>query len=226
MTDDSADRKRSATGDRDPWVIEAAPLRYVLSVPPGDGGTPRPLLCFLHGYDEAAPVDVVEGVTRHGPLREGSAEAARRDFIVVAPQLPSAGDVWHRYADAVGEIVDGVTAAAGGDPARAYLTGFSYGGNGVFDLALAQPDRWAALWSVDPTRVPRADAGRPVWLSIGNAARYQTDGFVAALGLRSAAERIDGDRLYLDENEDHVGSARRAYRDERIYRWLLTHHLP
>jgi hypothetical protein len=213
-------------GDAGLRTIEASPLRYALSTPLGDAEAPRPLLCFLHGYDEAAPVDVVEGVTRHGPLRPGSAARARSDFIVVAPQLPSAGDVWHRYADAVREIVDGVLELAGGDPARAYLTGFSFGGNGVFDLALAQPDRWAALWAVDPTRVPRADAGRPAWLSIGSAARHQTDGFVAALGLRSAVDRTDGDRLYLDEQQDHVGSATRAYRDERIYRWLLTHHLP
>ena len=213
-------------GDADLVTMEAAPLRYLLSVPTGDAGAPRPLLCFLHGYDEAAPIDIVEGVTRHGPLRPGSAARARSDFIVVAPQLPRAGDVWHRYADAVAEIVDGVMELAGGDPARAYLTGFSYGGNGVFDLALAQPDRWAALWAVDPTRVPRAGVGRPVWLSIGNAARYQTDDFVATLGLRSAADGIEGDRIYLDERQDHVGSATRAYRDERIYRWLLSHHLP
>src|ERR1044072_7021136 len=115
MTDDSADRREAAAGDRDPWVIEASPLRYVLSGPPEDGGPPRPLLCFLHGYDEAAPVDVVGGVTRHGPLRPGSAGRARSAFIVVAPQLPSAGDVWHRYADAVGEIVDGVLETADGD---------------------------------------------------------------------------------------------------------------
>jgi poly(3-hydroxybutyrate) depolymerase len=226
MTDDSADRQKAAAGEREPWVIEASPLSYVLSTPPGDGGPPRPLLCFLHGYDEAAPVDIVEGVTRHGPLRPGSAARTRSDFIVVAPQLPRAGDLWHQYADAVAEIADDVLELAGGDPSRAYLTGFSFGGNGVFDLALAQPDRWAALWAVDPTRVPRADVRRPAWLSIGNAARCQTDGFVAALGLRSAADRIDGDRLYLDEKQDHVGSATRAYRDERIYQWLLTHHLP
>lgn len=213
-------------GDADLMTIDAAPLRYILSVPPEDGGPPRPILCFLHGYDEAAPAEIVEGVTRHGPLRPGSAARARRDFIVVAPQLPRAGDVWHSYADAVREIVDGVAAAAGADPSRAYLTGFSFGGNGVFDLALAQPDRWAALWAVDPTRVPRADVGRPAWLSIGTAARYQTDEFAAVLGLQSAADRAEGDRLYLDEKQDHVGSATRAYRDERIYQWLLSHRLP
>ncbi|HEU4452093.1 MAG TPA: hypothetical protein VFR81_03500 [Longimicrobium sp.] len=207
-------------------MIDAAPLRYLLSVPSGEEGPLRPLLCFLHGYDEAAPAEIVEGATRHGPLRPGSAAQARSDFIVVAPQLPRAGDLWHRYADAVREIVDGVAAAAGADPSRAYLTGFSFGGNGVFDLALAQPGRWAALWAVDPTRVPRADVGRPAWLSIGSAARHAAEAFVAALGFQPAGADPEGDRLYLDERQDHVGSATRAYRDERIYRWLLSHRLP
>ncbi|HET7363635.1 MAG TPA: prolyl oligopeptidase family serine peptidase [Burkholderiales bacterium] len=74
----------------------------------------------------------------------------RREFIVLAPQLPRAGDLWHRYADDVRALVADVCAKQAVDAARLYLTGFSYGGNGVFDLGLAQPDLWAALWAVDP----------------------------------------------------------------------------
>jgi poly(3-hydroxybutyrate) depolymerase len=197
-------------------VVEAAPLRYLLSVPSAPG--PRPVLCFLHGYDEAAPMDIRRALTLHGPLRPGNPPL---DFIVVAPQLPRAGDVWHRYADDVRGIVSAVQARHDGDAARTYLTGFSFGGNGVFDLALAQPGIWAALWAVDPTRVPQRDPGLPVWLSFGEVARRQTPGFTRVLSLRA-----EGDRVGLDEGEDHVGSAAHAYRDERIYRWLLANSLP
>ena len=199
-------------------VIEGARLRYLLSVPAAPG--PHPVLCFLHGYDEAAPMDIRRALTMHGPLHAGN-PAAAGEFVIVAPQLPSAGDVWHRFADDVARIVDEVRDRHGGDVRRSYLTGFSFGGNGVFDLAVAQPDRWAALWPVDPTRVPVRDPGRPVWLSFGEVARYRKPGFTSALGLQSA-----GDRVGLDEGEDHVGSARRAYQDERIYRWLLARSLP
>jgi predicted peptidase len=208
-------------------VVEATPLRYLLSVPPGappEGGWP--VLCFLHGYDEAAPVDIRQGVTRHGPLRPGSAPRARSEFIVVAPQLPRAGDLWHRLTDPVREIVTEVRERHGGDPRRSYLSGFSFGGNGVFDLALAQRNTWAALWPVDPTRTPRADPERPVWLSVGEVARYGKEGFIRALGLQPLGEGAEGDRVYLDEGEDHVGSATRAYADERIYAWLLSRRLP
>jgi poly(3-hydroxybutyrate) depolymerase len=201
-------------------VVEAAPLPYVLSVPPL-GDDPAPVLCFLHGYDEAAPLDIRDATKRHGPLRPGNPPLVAETFIVVAPQLPRAGDFWHRHADEVREIVATVQREHGGDAARTYLTGFSYGGNGVFDLALAQSDVWAALWAVDPTRVPRADVGRPVWLSVGGVMRRATDAFVRSMDLVSADGGPVADRVYLDQGADHVGSAALAYADERIYRWLL-----
>lgn len=208
-------------------LVESARLRYLVSVPEGVGdGDAVPVLCFLHGYDEGAPMEIRAALTLHGPLRPGSAETATRDFIVVAPQLPERGDLWHHHADDVRRIVDDVRAAHGGDARRTYLTGFSFGGNGVFDLALLQPGFWAALWAVDPTRVPRQDVGRPAWLSFGAVARRAQDAFIRSLRLVPAADPIpDADRLYLDEGQDHVGSARLAYADARIYRWLLEKEL-
>ncbi|HEV2149647.1 MAG TPA: hypothetical protein VGR37_19765 [Longimicrobiaceae bacterium] len=208
-------------------VVESAPLPYLLSVPAsrGDDPAPLPLLCFLHGYDEAAPVEIRSGVARHGPLRPGSSARALEGFIVVAPQLPRAGDLWHRHAKDVREIVEQLRAAHPMDPERMYLTGFSFGGNGVFDLALLQPGTWAALWPVDPTRVPSRDPERPVWLSVGEIARRGTAAFVRALGLEPVVGEPAGDRLYLDEGQDHVGSATVAYRDDRIYDWLLSRRL-
>jgi predicted peptidase len=107
------------------------------------------------------------------------------------------------------------------DPSRLYLTGFSFGANGVFDLATLQPDLWAALWAVDPTRVPHPAPRQPLWLSAGELARSQRRGFVEALRL---AEH--GERVWADDGEDHVGCARVAYGDERIYRWLLSFSRP
>lgn len=204
---------------------EARNLRYLLSV--GEGPRePRPVLCFLHGYDEGTPMDIRKALTLHGPLRPESSPRATSEFVVVAPQLPMRGDLWRGYADAVLEIVRGVQQRHGGDPARTYLTGFSFGGNGVFDLALLQPGMWAALWAVDPTRVPPRDPGRPVWLSFGEVARRGQAAFVRELGLETVEQGLEGDRIYLDEGADHVGSATLAYGDERIYSWLLSKRLP
>lgn len=170
-------------------------------------------------------MDLYAAHTHVGPLSAGASPTAAREFIVAAPQLPVAGDGWRLEADSVRSLVHTLHTEHGGDPARTYLTGFSFGGNGVMDLALAQPELWAALWPVDPTRVPRRDPGKPVWLSLGHVARRATDAFAASMRLRPLAEHEPGDRVYLDQGEDHVGSARRAYADERIYAWLLQHRL-
>ncbi|MBW8905039.1 MAG: prolyl oligopeptidase family serine peptidase [Betaproteobacteria bacterium] len=190
-------------------------MQHIVSAPPATG--PLPLLCFLHGYGEAAPMAIERALRRHGPLAAGAAPVAVRGFIVLAPQLPIAGDLWGRHADQVLTLIDDVCARQAVDATRMYLTGFSYGGNGVFDLALAQPDRWAALWSVDPTRVPQRAPKQPLWLSAGDVARAQHAPFVRALRLGAKGERV-----WADDGEDHVGSARLAYGDERIYRWLLS----
>ena len=208
-------------------VVEGQPLRYLLSVPaapvPADGW---PVLCFLHGYDEAAPLDIQRALTRHGPFQSSSAPQARTSFVVVAPQLPTAGDIWRRYATPVLQLVQDVRAQYAGNPRQTYLSGFSFGGNGVFDLAIEQPSTWAALWSVDPTRVPREDPQRPVWLSFGAVARSRKEGFIRALDLQPAGDGPEGRRLYLDQGEGHVGSARLAYADERIYDWIQSKQLP
>lgn len=190
-------------------------MKHVISTP--ESGGPHPLLLFLHGYDEGAPTELRAGVTRHGPLRRGSSARATKEFIVLAPQLPFCGDYWSRYADEVMRMAREVENA---DPARLYLTGFSFGGNGVFDLVLAQPDFWAAAWAVDPTRVPLRDPGLPVWLSAGDITRRQKQSFIRALSLTPDPGT---DRVWRDEGLDHVGSATSAYRDEEIYEWLLRH---
>lgn len=210
-------------------LIESGPLSLVVKRPTAANGSP-PVLCFLHGYDEGAPLDVLEGVARHGPLNPSNS-ALVEPFVVVAPQLPVRGDVWHHYAPEVRAIVEEAAARWEGDLHRLYLTGFSFGGNGVLDLAAAEPGLWAALWPVDPTRVPAGPVGGAIWLSLGELSRPNARGFIRTLGLEPAAAgpaEIEtttmrlGDRVWTDEAEDHVGTASRAYSDARIYRWLLA----
>jgi poly(3-hydroxybutyrate) depolymerase len=180
-----------------------------------------PLLCFLHGYDEGHPTGVLEGLTRHGPLAPGASRRGQ-GFVIVAPQLPVQGDYWHRHAAAVRDIVFAASDRHDADPARLYLTGFSYGGNGVFDLASTSHVAWAALWAVDPTRAPREPLTQPVWLSVGEVARAGLRRFIDALQLVPGKSARDGMRVYLDEGKDHVQSATSAYGDARVYDWLLA----
>ena len=67
-------------------------MHHIVSAPRAAGSLP--LLCFLHGYGEAAPMAIDRALRRHGPLAAGAAPFAVREFIVLAPQLPTAGDLW------------------------------------------------------------------------------------------------------------------------------------
>jgi predicted peptidase len=208
-------------------LAELGELKYLTR--PGESRPQNrspPLLCFLHGYDEAAPLDIETGLTRHGPFKPGNPAPQLDQFVCVAPQLPRRGDIWHRYAHGVREIVLHEAQRHDCDPRRLYLTGFSFGGNGVFDLALVLPAFWAALWPVDPTRVPAKDPEAPVCLHLGEVSRYQARSFIRKLQLVAAGhhgEAITGDRVWFDEGHDHVQTATAAYRDARIYEWLLRY---
>ena len=201
---------------------EHSGLRYLLRLPP-NSERPPPLLVFLHGYDEGAPMPIERALIRHGPLRSGNPANALAPFIIVAPQLPIRGDTWYEHATSVRSLVRHIQTQYEADPARTYLSGFSFGANGVFDLALTQRDLWAALWAVDPTRLPSGDLTQPVWFSFGEIARHRKEQFVRALQL---SPNESSDRVLVDDRRDHVGAATDAFRDPRIYAWLLARSLP
>lgn len=211
-------------------LTDAAPLSGILSLPrrlPSGAA----LLCFLHGHGEAQPMDPVMATTMHGPLFAGSAlddEGLALPFLVLAPQLPVAGDHWHVHAARIAEQVQRVERQYATDPARRYLCGFSFGGNGVYDLGYRQPGFWSALWAVDPTRVPETALSMPLWLSIGSTARpYSAEAIARLRSEPLAAEAAEVPahvtRLHHDAGLGHVETAQDAFADVRAYRWLLRH---
>jgi hypothetical protein len=123
---------------------ETYALRCVISLPGRHASCSGPwrVLCFLHGDGEAADYtgpgklhkDCFAALHAHGPLRFGSSPRTN-DFIVVAPQLPGrGGDVWKDYAVSVKEILLALNEEFNADLRRTYLSGFSYGANGVFEI--------------------------------------------------------------------------------------------
>ncbi|MFL6513443.1 MAG: hypothetical protein ACJ8M1_00290 [Chthoniobacterales bacterium] len=202
--------------------LQDGPLPFLLGSAAVAGDKDRPLLVFLHGYDEGPPTDILPASTRHGPLRSGYETSLFGDMLIVAPQMPARGDIWIDYGKELADLVRQLQRHADADRRRTYLTGFSFGGNGVFDIALHKPELWAALWAVDPTRVPPRRPAQPVWLSFGEIARRYKDELINALSLQPAASANTGDYLFEDTGLDHVGSARLAYGDPRPYAWLRS----
>ena len=136
-------------------ILQKESLRHLVAPPPIpeiDGGR-MPVLCFLHGLCEAAPMEIRQALRFHGPLRHRAACHMIQRFAFIAPQLPSPQSRWRYHVDEVLHIVRDAQSSFYGDLQRAYLTGFSYGADAVFKVAQAAPDLWAALWAVDPQRV-------------------------------------------------------------------------
>lgn len=162
---------------------------------------------------------IARALTLHGPLNPEAAAIATQSFIVVAPQLPApGGDVWAARADSLTKLASDVAADHRRDRARIYLTGFSFGGNGVLDIGPKQPALWAALWPVDPTRPLAPEGDQPVWLSAGDRSRARADRLPGFVDRQPGARRV-----LHDAGLGHVATAANAYRDRAVYDWLLTH---
>lgn len=143
-------------------TVDGRSHRYQVFVPsrtvaPGKA----PVILFLHGSGERGDDNLRQVAVGLGP----HVQAHAGDFpaIVVFPQAPQDSE-WNQVADVAFAQLDAATREFGGDPDRTYLTGLSMGGYGVWDYALRQSYRFAALVPVcgglvHPRRPSMAVAG-------------------------------------------------------------------
>ena len=124
-------------------TVDGATFRHQVFVPGVRTVGAMPAILFLHGAGERGS----DG-KRQMTVGLGTAVAKRaHDFpaIVVFPQAPVPGDWSGRPLRAASAALSDAMAEFGADPERVYLTGISMGGYGSWDLALNEPDRFAAL---------------------------------------------------------------------------------
>ncbi|HRN62299.1 MAG TPA: alpha/beta hydrolase-fold protein [Luteimonas sp.] len=124
-------------------VVDGRTHRYQVFVPARAAAPGKaPVLLFLHGSGERGDDNQKQLTVGLGPYLQRH----MGDFpaIVVFPQAPEDSE-WNQLADVAFAQLDAATREFGGDPDRTYLTGLSMGGYGVWDYALRQPDRFAAL---------------------------------------------------------------------------------
>lgn len=130
----------------------AGARRYRLYLPPG-APAGRPLLVVLHGCTQT-PEDIATG-TRYDRLADA------RGVVVAYPEQPASEHpqrCWRWYEPAhqsrgagepaiIAGIAAEVTAEFGTAPTRTYLTGISAGGAMALLVAIAYPERFAAVGS-------------------------------------------------------------------------------
>lgn len=101
-----------------------------------------PLVFFLHGAGErGTDLDVA---MRHGYMKYVRETGKEYPFIFIAPQCPD-GKYWGCYTESLLAFLDEICDMLPVDKDRVYLTGLSMGGTGVWMLAMAAPEKFAAI---------------------------------------------------------------------------------
>jgi predicted peptidase len=191
-----------------------------------------PLMLFLHGAGERGTN--VWRADIHGPSKY-IATHPDFPFIVLTPLCPS-NQVWS------GEILSGLLDEAAKtyrvDTNRIYLTGLSMGGFGTWDLALAMPERFAAVIPIAgggndlPILLARTGYASPenvaalksvaFWAFHGAkdtvVAPDESERMIAALKRLGVAEA----KITIYPNATH-NSWEQTYNNPEIYDWLLQH---
>lgn len=151
-------------GDYIDYSVAGLPGR--LYVPPGEAnsGTPRPLVLALHGGGGIGTDNTRHLIDFDGLL----ADAKTRGVFVYAPQATSAFWQNANRPELVLSMIDQAIATYNIDPARIYITGFSMGGGGAWNLYSRFADRFAAavpIASINPGQGYSAAnvAGKPAW---------------------------------------------------------------
>lgn len=118
-------------------------FQYVLYLPKDyDQNKQYPLVFFLHGAGERG--DDLDVASRHGFMKHVREDNKEYPFIFVAPQCP-AGKYWGCYTESLLAFLDHICDTLPIDRERIYLTGLSMGGTGTWMLAMADPERFAAI---------------------------------------------------------------------------------
>lgn len=101
-----------------------------------------PLVIFLHGAGEVG--DDLDVACSHGYMKYVREEGKEYPFICVAPQCPS-GKYWGCFTESLIAFLDYIIDTLSVDKQRVYLTGLSMGGTGTWMLAMAAPEKFAAI---------------------------------------------------------------------------------
>jgi predicted peptidase len=196
---------------------------YLLYLPEDyeDSEKQFPLVLFLHGMGERGTD--IEKVKTHG-IPKLISEGKEFPFIVVSPQCP---DEYFWNDDVLIALLDEIEQNYRVDKNKIYVTGLSMGGHGTWTLALAQPNRFAAIAPVcgwgHPVEFCKL-AQMPIWVFHG------AKDFVVPLNdseqiveqLKKCGSTKVKFTIYPEATHD---SWTETYNNEELYKWFLEQSL-
>jgi len=209
---------KNADGTSSPYVV-FIPRDY-------DGTKEYPVILFLHGAGETKNANSKkEGKM---PVEVGIGPAIKKrektfPFIVVIPRAEGFG--WGantKNAERALAMLDEVMKEYKVDPSRQYLSGLSMGGMGTWSVAMAHPDRFAAIVPIcgrGDTKSASKIKDLPCWCFHGDA-----DTAVKVEGSRdmiNAIKKAGGNPKYTEYPGVGHNSWDKAYGTDELYTWLM-----
>ena len=196
---------------------------YLLYLPEDyqDSQEKWPLMLFLHGAGERG--DDLSKLETHGPPKLIAKEGKSFPFIIVSPQCPQDGLWTHEIQiDTLNALLDDIISRYRIDEDRIYVTGISMGGFGAWSLAIAYPDRFAAIAPICGGGNPD-DAERithlPIWVFHGAkdtvVPLQRSQEMVTALDKAGTNVKFT---VYPDAEHD---SWTETYNNPELYEWFL-----
>lgn len=199
--------------------------RYLVALPEGyvfNGQKKWPLIVYLHGANSRGrDLDKLKQQGLTMLLEKGR----KLPFVVVSPQCPQ-DDWWDSrwMTETVNALLDEVQTKYLIDTDRIYLTGWSMGANGVWSLAMAHPERFAAIAPLagkgDAKKAARL-AGVPARIFHGAADKTVLP--EESQNMADAINNAGGEaELTLIPNADHEIWPG-VYNNPKLFDWFLKH---
>mgnify|MGYP001335433565 CR=1 FL=1 len=221
----AADEPAKGFQDRVHKDADGKDAKYVLFVPHDyKGDKPYPLILFLHGAGETGSDGIKQAKVGLGPAIKKQEKTF--PFIAVFPQ--SQKRTWQAGSDDAKRalaILAEVEKEYKVDPKRVYLTGLSMGGYGTWSLAVADPDKWAAIVPIcggGDAKQAEKIKDIPCWCFHGDA-----DNAVKVEKSRQMIEAIKkagSDPKYTEYPGVGHNSWDKAYGTKELFPWMLEQH--
>jgi predicted peptidase len=206
-------------------IAEPSEMKLILKLPPGYQNNDQkfPLLVYLHGSGVIGNSEM---------LREQIAPIVSKQekypFVLLAPLADDSN--WVAFNKAVIQQLDEVIQTHRIDQNRIYLTGFSMGGKGTWEIAVKNPTRFAALLVVSggPREDKNWENGTKKGLPSLNATRVwvfhgeqdQVVPLEKVMGMVEEFQKCGGQvKLSIIPKAGHDISY--IYKNDEVYEWLL-----
>ncbi|WP_067148628.1 carboxylesterase family protein [Pseudotamlana agarivorans] len=202
-------------------AVNRVEMQYLLYTPT-QNNEKSPLVVFLHGGAES---DKDLNVAKAHGIPKRITEGKDFPFYVFAPLNPNKKGLWDDRT--IHNMAMNLADSLPIDKKRIYLAGLSRGGDGIWRIAVNNPNTYAAMISVCAADIPmiyiKWAKNLPVWFFHG-----EKDAVVPVEQTKEAYNTLKklnpNTKLTLYPNATH-DSWTETYNNEAVYSWLLKQHL-